>query len=395
VTVVRGRPLPLACFLLTVLVAAAEFVVSLQNTQTTHQHVRASDLLIALEVFLPPVTFAAVGSFILAQRPGNRIGWLMIATGLGYALGSFTSDYPGFDAHTHHPTRPLGTFAAWVGLWDEALYGIALFYLLLLFPDGRLSGRRWRAVMWAGTLAAVAVSILSAVQRGPIDNAPINNPVGLIPIPDAILGMLLVCFLLSLAAAVVSPVLRFRTARGTARQQLKWFTYGGTLAVTCIIAAFATGWSNGIALLAVAALALFPIFLGVAILRYRLYEIDVLINRTLVYGSLTISLGLVYIGAVLGIQALFRLAAGQGSDLAVAMATLLVAALFSPWRRRLQAFIDRRFYRRKYDTVRILAAFQSTLRDQIDVEQLSTGLVGVVQETMQPSAVSLWVRRPG
>jgi hypothetical protein len=178
---------------------------------------------------------------------------------------------------------------------------------------------------------------------------------------------------------------------------MKWFTYGGSLAVICVIGAFATGWSktgwsDAIALVAGASLVALPIFLGVAILRYRLYEIDVLINRTLVYGSVTISLGLVYIGAVLGIQALFRLVAGQGSDLAIAIATLLVAALFNPWRRRLQAFIDRRFYRRKYDAARTMAAFQARLRGDVDLDRLGGEVVQVLHETVQPTHVSLWLR---
>jgi hypothetical protein len=381
---------------LTAVVALLESVVTIQNGaavgQTGPGQVLGDVLILAL-----PISFVSVGAFILTRHPDNRIGWLMVATGLGYALGSLTADYPRFDAHTYRSTRPLSTLAAWAGLWDWVLYGTALFYLLLLFPDGKFSGRRWRVVMWAGTAAAVIVSVLSAIQRGPIDNEPINNPLGLVPISDTVLGVLLVFILLSLAAAAVSSVLRFRTARGDVRQQMKWFTYGGSLAVICVIGAFATGWSktgwsDAIALVAGASLVALPIFLGVAILRYRLYEIDVLINRTLVYGSVTISLGLVYIGAVLGIQALFRLVAGQGSDLAIAIATLLVAALFNPWRRRLQAFIDRRFYRRKYDAARTMAAFQARLRGDVDLDRLGGEVVQVLHETVQPTHVSLWLR---
>lgn len=380
---------------LTAIAVAMECAVTIQNAAATGQtgpgQVIGDALILAL-----PISFVSVGAFIVTRHRDNRIGWLMVATGLGYVLGSLTADYPRFDVHTHRSTRPFSTLAAWAGLWDWMLYGMALFYLLLLFPDGKPTGRRWRVVMWAGTAVAVTTSVLSAIQRGPIDNEPISNPLGLVPIPDTVLGVLLVIILLFLASAAVSSVLRFRTSRGDVRQQMKWFTYGGSLAVICVLGAFATGWSktgwaDGIAILAGASLVALPIFLGVAILRYRLYEIDVLINRTLVYGSVTISLGLVYIGAVLGIQATFRLVAGQGSDLAVAIATLLVAALFNPWRRRLQAFIDRRFYRRKYDAARTMAAFQARLRGDVDLERLGGEVVQVLHETVQPSHVSLWL----
>jgi hypothetical protein len=177
------------------------------------------------------------------------------------------------------------------------------------------------------------------------------------------------------------------------REQLKWFIYGAALALTFEVAAFASGWSSPLlAVLAVTATAALPVFMGVAILRYRLYDIDVLINRTLVYGSVTISLAGLYLGGVLGFQSLFRLVTGQGSDLAIAVTTLAVAALFNPWRHRLQTFIDRRFYRRKYDASRTLARLSARLRNDVDLLQLTDDIMATVHETVQPEHVSLWLR---
>jgi hypothetical protein len=196
----------------------------------------------------------------------------------------------------------------------------------------------------------------------------------------------------AVGASLVSLVLRFRTVRGVERQQLKWFAYGASLAVIFLVGTFATSWSVGLlVLLALASLAALPLFLGIAILRYRLYEIDVLINRTLVYGCLTVSLAGLYGGSILLLQALSRATVGQDSQPAVALATLIAVAVFTPWRRRVQVFIDRRFYRRRYDAARVLAGLQSSLRDEVELDQLTRELVSVVQETLQVRHVSLWL----
>jgi hypothetical protein len=173
---------------------------------------------------------------------------------------------------------------------------------------------------------------------------------------------------------------------------MKLFVYGVTVALIITTVSIFTGWNGVVGDVASVALSLVPITVGAAILRYRLYDIDLIINRTLVYGSLTLTLGALYVGGVIGLEALFRAVTGQRSDLAVAVATLGVAALFNPWRRRIQAFIDRRFYRRKYDATRTLASFAARLRDEVDLDQLTGDLLAAAQETLQPVSSSLWVR---
>jgi hypothetical protein len=342
---------------------------------------------------LPPITFAAVGAFLATRQPGNRIAWLMIAVGLCFGIPSLASDYPGYNPQTHQPTRPLGVYVAWIGNWDWPLYLLALLLLLLLFPTGTLPSRRWKPVLWIGVSAWIAISILSAVEKGQIGTPPIENPFGLIQLPVALAVAIAACGLLAMAAAVLSLVFRYRSAAGDVREQIKWFTFGAALAIVCVIAAFATLWSVGIlALMAIWSLAAVPIFMGVAITRYHLYDIDLLINRALVYGSLTLSLAAVYAVGVVALSGSFRALAGQGSDLSIAASTLAVAALFQPLRRRLQTFIDRRFYRRKYNASLALTAFSSRLRNDVDLRQVTDDIASAVQETVQPAHVSIWLR---
>ena len=392
----RWRLLPWALVLIAAAISIADLAVIVQNDQAAGRALTLADAVIATEMLLLPFSFAAVGAFVVTKRPGNRIGWLMIAIGVAYAVTSFNSDYPGISAQVHRPTRPFGGLVFWLSSWDFTLHLFLLLFLLLLFPTGELPSRRWKPLMWFGLTVFAGLDVLLAVKQGPIGGSPVDNPFGVLSVPDGIVIALLICGFLAMAGAVVSLVLRFRTARGDVRQQLKWFTYGGALAIACQFAGFLTLWSNTIvAVLAVTALTAMPFFMGVAILRYRLYDIDVLINRTLVYGLLSASLGLFYLAAVISLQTIFRVVVGQGSDLAIAISTLAIAALFQPLRRRIQAFIDRRFYRRKYDATRTLTMFQTRLRNEVDLDQLAGDLLGVVQDTMQPAHVSLWLRSKG
>lgn len=383
---------PWALFLAALAISAAAAVVAAQNDLAQSHALGATDELVLGVVFLLPVTFTGVGAFVETHRPGNRIGWLMMAIGLGAALEVLTSDYPGATPQLHQPTRPFGDVVAWVSVWIGGIYLCSLLLLLLLFPTGHLPSRRWKPVMWLGLVGWMGLNVLSAAQQGPINDGTIDNPFGIVTLPDTVESVFILAGLAAMLAGVLSLVLRFRSADGDVRQQLKWFTYGACLAIVLQLGGFITSWSNAlVAFLSVTAIAALPVFMGIAILRYRLYDIDLLINRTLVYGLLTVSLAGLYIGSILLLQGLSRALIGQDSQLAVAISTLAVAALFSPWRRRVQTFIDRRFYRRKYDAVRILAGLQTTLRDEVELDQLSQELVSVVQETVQARHVSLWL----
>jgi hypothetical protein len=291
----------------------------------------------------------------------------------------------------------------WIGSDSIGLIGGAL--LFLLFPNGRLLSSSWRPVMWTAVGAGATFLVLYAFTPGPLDTFPfITNPVGIGGAVGDILVMLqpigLVVLLIAFLASAVSLILRLRRAKGVERQQLKWFVYAATLATIGAVVALAGGnvfaselmnvigyWEGQLAFAAL------PVFTGIAILRHRLYDIDIIINRTLVYGSLTATLALIYFGGVATTEAIFHALTGEERQpqLAIVVSTLVIAALFMPLRRRIQALIDRRFYRRKYDAAKTLEAFSAKLRDETDLAALSEDLVGVVRETMQPAHVSLWL----
>jgi hypothetical protein len=388
--ILRYQWLPWALFLLALLMAVVDLMVGMQNDGAGGGTPGLGERLLRVETILQPLTFVGVGAFILTRRTGNRIGRIMVALGLSFDFTGLMSDYPGQGLHG---TRPLAPLAAWISNLDWTFPVALLLLLFLLFPTGDLPGRRWKYVLWIGLAACGADSLLAALRRGPASGTAISNPTGLAAIPDVILGVIGLFAAAALLGSLLALLLRFRSATGNVREQLKWFIYGAALALTFEVAAFASGWSSPLlAVLAVTATAALPVFMGVAILRYRLYDIDVLINRTLVYGSVTISLAGLYLGGVLGFQSLFRLVTGQGSDLAIAVTTLAVAALFNPWRHRLQTFIDRRFYRRKYDASRTLARLSARLRNDVDLLQLTDDIMATVHETVQPEHVSLWLR---
>jgi hypothetical protein len=267
---------------------------------------------------------------------------------------------------------------------------------LLLFPNGRLPSPRWRPVAWLAGLGISGFVVGYALQGGPLGDFPqVVNPYG---VDSPIVGVvsaasnLVVGF--SMVAAAVSVIVRALRAGRVERQQIKWLAYGGAVMVGAIFVGGAVAlWSEmiGIAVISLALLGL-PVFTGIAIVRYRLYDIDLLINRTLVYGSLTATLVATYFGGIVVLQRVFVVLTGQKSTLAVVASTLLIAALFNPLRRRIQSFIDRRFYRRKYDAAKTLETFSAKLRDETNLEALNNELVGVVRETMQPAHVSLWLR---
>jgi hypothetical protein len=268
--------------------------------------------------------------------------------------------------------------------------------LLLLFPDGRLPSLRWQPVAWGvavGTAGAVAGY---ALRSGPLADFPqIANPYG---VGGPVVGVVGVVGSIMaagcMAASAASLVVRLRRAGSVERQQIKWLAYGGAVVVggVCVGGlSIPRSVPLSILIISVSLLGL-PVFTGIGMVRHRLYDIDLLINRTLVYGSLTATLALVYLGGVISLQAAFQALTGQESTLAVVASTLAIAALFNPLRHRVQGFVDRRFYRRKYDAAKVLAAFNARLRDETDLDALSNDLVGVASRSVQPKHVSVWLR---
>jgi hypothetical protein len=291
---------------------------------------------------------------------------------------------------------------AWVSSWLVfIIIGFSVLYILL-FPTGRLPSRRWRWVTWL-TVAFVLVGVmLGAFSSGPVEGlGPIRNPLGIKGFSDVSHSIVFnMVALVLVVAAAWSVFMRLRGAIGVERQQIKWFAYAAAATVMGLVLAYIIPdvidvplWferiGHAIFLLLIPAI---PISIGIAILKYRLYDIDLLINRTLVYGSLTVTLVALYFGGIVVLQRVFVVLTGQQSTLAVVASTLLIAALFTPLRRRIQSFIDRRFYRSKYDARKTLEAFSAGLREETDLDALSDDLVGVVRETMQPAHVSLWLR---
>jgi hypothetical protein len=362
-----------------------------------------SDLLI----FITFLAFPIVGALIAPRHPKNPVGWICLAVGHFWMLILLGDSIPGFGPYS--VTIDALTQAEWVP--PVGLLGI---YLILLFPDGKLPSRRWRPLAWFSGVVMVLASLGITFAPGPLEGHPgVRNPLGLEGAPwvaDATLGIILVLPLCILASAS-SLVMRYRSSGGEEREQIKWIAYSasvvGLLSLITMVSSlfsplsplawFAAGTPLWLGLLQHAVLVSFggvPIAVGFAVLKYRLYDIDVIINRTLVYGALTTLLAAVYFGGVTATQAIYRTLTGQEQQpqLAIVISTLVIAALFMPLRRRIQSFIDRRFYRSKYDAAKTLEAFSAKLRDETDLDALSDDLVGVVRETMQPAHVSLWLR---
>jgi hypothetical protein len=340
-----------------------------------------------------------VGVVIVAHRPGNAVGWIFSAIGLLTATGVLATEYAAYAARTRPDLSPGVVLAAWyTSWWWFPTLVLVLVFTPLVFPTGRLLSARWRPVAVVAAAVTAVVIALSALQPTLQDeDHPVRNPIGVVGVPDpeegalgAVgFGLLLLCA----AAAVASVVLRFRRARGVERQQLKWFAYAATLVILFLLLTDYLLPSSGVVeVLYGLVVALVPVAAGVAILRYRLYEIDRLINRTLVYGLLTAILGLVYAGVVLILGQVFGGVTEDPPSWAVAGATLAAAALFQPARRRTQDVVDRRFNQRKYDAAKTIQAFSTRLRDEIDLDTLSTELLAVVDQTMEPTRVSLWLR---
>jgi hypothetical protein len=342
-----------------------------------------------------------VGAVLASRRPAHPVGWLLLTLGLSLVASGVATQYVSYGLLARPGALPA---AAYVALYPNgiALYLAAacLAFILLLTPTGTLPpGRVWR--WWANLAkAALAVGVVTAVP------APLTEPYQAVANPlavPALTGLVVVAGAVSLVgsglaflAAAWSLVVRFRRARGTERQQLRWIALAAvlTLAAVFVLAGLlAAGTRDPVVLGWVTAvcIALLPLATGAAILRYRLYDLDRIISRTLAYGLLTLLLGLGYAGVVLGLGQLL----GRDSSLVVAAATLAVAGVFQPARRRIQALVDRRFNRRRHDAARIIEAFGTRLREQVDLDSLTAELLAAVDQSMQPTQASLWLRQQG
>jgi len=358
----------------------------------------------SLIAFVVPVAaFSIVGGLISLRRPRNTIGWLLAAIGLLFSIVVACSSLSAWGLTTKALPQAV---AEWVSVgsnaWVVAL-GLIGTQLPLRLPDGRLPSSRWRWYSRA-SIALIAVSLVGmSAQPGRVEDIPgTSSPVHAQWAEPLAAAFLLV--IVSFVGALAALVIRYRRAGSHDRVQLRWVAFGGVLflavyVVTLPLASILglserSSGAGAITMTSQAAFGALPVAIGYAVLRHRLYDIDVVLNRTLVYGSLTATLAAIYFGAVLLLQLVLS-GVTSGNGLAVAVSTLAVAALFRPARSRIQASVDRRFFRRKYDAVRTLEAFGARLRDEVDLDALNAELRAVVAGTMQPAHVSLWLREPG
>jgi len=351
----------------------------------------------ALYAFSFVLGFATVGLVLAVRRPGNPIGWLYGASGLAWA---YTIPFSPWVDQLIREHRPLPLVAQLVAAtadlsWAPAI-GLGVTLPALLLPNGHLRSRRWRLVAISSVTGLVLVMVAGPLSPGPLEEMGIDNPFGLAGAAGTVAGVLTVVGILlhwlSLPPAAVCVVLRFRSSSGVERQQLRWVAAGVAGAVGLMVIGVPSGLGfapNWISFLVFPALLCPPVAVGVAVLRYRLYDLDRVISRTLAYGLLTVLLALGYAVVVLGLG---RLLSEQGSSLVVAAATLAAVAAFSPLRRRVQAVVDRRFNRHRYDATRTVEGFAARLRDQVDLDALHGELLAVVDQTMQPTRASLWLR---
>jgi hypothetical protein len=361
----------------------------------------APDVLFALGF----VAYAAVGALIAARHPRNAVGWLFCAAGLLIPLNGLLWAYAIYSVHGAH--LPGEEAVAWAFAWSSDPLLVLLVLLLLLFPNGRFVSPRWRRVGQAALALTLLWALAIALDPGPLYNIDaVENPLGIDAAGragDVIAAAGWVVDGLLFMAGGLSLVLRYRRAVALERQQIKWLAAAGALVVAMVLALttleLTVGAERGApevitSFIAFVAVAGIPVAVGIAMLRHRLYDVDLVINRTLVYGGLTATLAGAYVATVLLLQLLLD-PVTERSDLAIAGSTLAVAALFRPARSRIQQAVDRRFYRRKYDAARTLEGFGAHLRDEVALESLSIELRSVVADTMQPAHVSLWLREVG
>jgi hypothetical protein len=349
-------------------------------------------------VILATVSTAAVGALLASRRPRHPVGWLLLGIGLGLAASALVEPYVKYGLIVRPGSLPGARYLVGLSYVTTLVWLSCAGFVLLLTPTGRLPSPRWR--WWARLAAAapVVTTLASVVQPDPLAPDWYGNPLAVpalsrVLVIPAVAGVVVV--LASLPVGAASLVGRFRHARGVERQQLRWLALAAILGALLLLVALVAGFvlsEDGVVLTSLAlCVALLPLATGAAILRYRLYDLDRIISRTLAWTLLTLLLALAYAAVVLGLGRLLP----QNSNLGVAAATLAVAALFQPLRRRVQQAVDRRFNRRRHDAARLIEAFGARLRDQVDLDPLHTELLAVVDQTMQPTQASLWLRPPG
>ena len=384
-----------------VLTAAGLFFLALNGSTETPNSIGSPVIDGVFAAFF--LSFATVGALIAARQPRNPIGWLFLGGGLAAALEEPLLGWSTYALVTEPGSLPGGAAAALVAdaVWLPSLASATLF-MFVLFPTGRPPSRRWRPFVWIFTLDMAVYVVATLLNPGGLYFFPsIDNPLGIEAAGESLqtaLDYASPIVFVSLLVGLVALVLRFRASSGVEREQLKWIVYLAAVFVALTPGLIVLGEREvevaGVLvsdLVFTVLVCSVPVAVGLAILRYRLYDIDVVINRTLVYGALTATLATAYLGTVLLLQlALSPLT--EESDLAIAGSTLAVAALFRPARARIQSGVDRRFCRRRYDAARTLEGFGARLRDQVELDSLSAELRGVVADTMQPAHVSLWLR---
>ena len=342
------------------------------------------------------VAFPSMGGLLAYRRPRNPIGWLFLAIGGCLVFSVFSTEYVSRAVFVGWPL-PVAALVAWLGNWTFPVgVGLAMTWVPLLFPDGRLPGPRWRLVGWAASTAMVIVAVSQALPAGPIlgFDGRIDNPIAAPPEFTELLGLVSGAAFVALAllglTCIASLFVRFRRSGTIGRAQLKWFLSANALFLVVLVGAFATQ-VDALFLIAVLSLASIPMATGIAILRYRLFDIDRIISRTLAYALVTGVLLLTFAVGTLVLQAVLTPITG-GSTIAVAGSTLVVFALFQPLRVRVQRAVDRRFDRARYDADQTMAAFALRLRDEVDMDTLRADLRAVIERSLEPSTTVMWVR---
>lgn len=370
-------------------------------------------LSVSTALLLSGMFMSVIGRLLNYYRPENPIGWLLAILGVAMPLANWLNEYAVCATISAAPL-PYVELGTWVGMGASTIIVVCLFVLIpALFPTGTFLSRSWEIAVWVTVSIALLLTFLALITPGPmtlngiVGPYPFDNPFGL-PFPwlrsmerFLYLGIPLVATLGGLLG-IAAFIARFRRSSGDERQQLKWFAYF----LVTVVAVHLVGyeliggmffpgvfdhWSYGLIL--ILSFSGFPLVIGLAIFKYRLYDIDLIIRKTLVYGLLTVSLVLVFFGLVTMLQSLFSAVSNQQSPLSVVLSTLAIAALFNPLRTRLQEFIDRRFYRQKYDAEQTLAEFATAVRSETDLDVLSNQVVDIVEKTMQPAEVSMWLKR--
>jgi len=397
------------CVMWAVAIVTAWLTRDLQNSESLGSS--GADLVVGIATAVVLLAFPVAGVVIATRQPANPIGWILLAIGAGWGALAGATGYADYGIRLHPGSLPAADIAAvlTVSVWAPPV-GLTGTFLLLLFPDGRLPGARWRWIAYVGAAATAACTAASLLDPDVLKDSPYastQNPIGVDALGGviAVLDYAVVVLALTMVASAASLVVRFRRAGMVEREQVKWLAAAAGVSAwiylvdLCIsVVAGGTGpepvWRVLLDDAFVLSVGLIPVAIGVAVLRYRLYEIDVIIRRTLVYAALVSVLALLYLTGVFGIQAVVRSVSGQSGTLAVTVSTLIVAAAFQPLRSRIQRAVDHRFYRGRYDAARTLESFSGRLREQVEIEMVSGEVLDVVRQTLQPAHVSLWLREP-